>query len=227
MLISRVLLQRVHQSRLRMASNFVDAHTHLIHEQFEGPGIIDSIIEKCNASGLDKIVVNGLDPKSNRAILDLCMKYPQMLVPALGIYPLDACAKSIQANRSIWTHDFDPPEVFDTDAEIEFIDQMAAKKLIIAVGECGLDKHYVKDVECMNEQEDVLRKLMKVAKKHDIPLILHTRKAEERVLEILIEEGVKKADFHCFCGKPKLGVKIAEAGTLLLEHSHTYSLNQS
>jgi TatD DNase family protein len=56
---------------------------------------------------------------------------------------------------------------------------------------------------------------MKIAKKYDIPIILHTRKAEERVLELLIEEGVVKADFHCFCGKAALGVKIAENGYYL------------
>ncbi len=40
-----------------------------------------------------------------------------------------------------------------------------------------------------------------VAVKHDIPIILHSRKAEKRVFEMLKEEGVVKADFHCYCGK--------------------------
>ena len=40
---------------------------------------------------------------------------------------------------------------------------------------------------------------------------------------MLIEEGVTKADFHCFCGKAKLGVKIAEAGI----HQHIPSLPHS
>lgn len=47
-----------------------------------------------------------------------------------------------------------------------------------------------------------------MAKKHDLPLILHTRKAEARTFEILQEMGVTKADFHCFCGKAKLGKKV-------------------
>ena len=42
---------------------------------------------------------------------------------------------------------------------------------------------------------------VQVAKRHDLPIILHTRKAEARVLEMLLEEQVVKADFHCFCGK--------------------------
>lgn len=92
---------------------------------------------------------------------------------------------------------------------------MARQKKIIALGECGLDKHYLKDDTTFAEQERVLRKLMKIAKKYDLPIILHTRKAEERVLELLIEEGVVKADFHCFCGKAALGVRIAENGYYL------------
>ena len=92
---------------------------------------------------------------------------------------------------------------------------MARQKKIIALGECGLDKYYLKDDETFAEQERVLRKLMRIAKKYDLPIILHTRKAEERVLELLIEEGVVKADFHCFCGKAALGVRIAENGYYL------------
>jgi len=92
---------------------------------------------------------------------------------------------------------------------------MAKQKKIIALGECGLDKHYLKDDTTFAEQERVLRKLMRIAKKYDLPIILHTRKAEERVLELLIEEGVVKADFHCFCGKAALGERIAKHGYYL------------
>ena len=53
----------------------------------------------------------------------------------------------------------------------------------------------------MAEQERVLRKLMKLSVKHDLPIILHSRKAEKRVFELCKEEQVTKADFHCFAGK--------------------------
>jgi TatD DNase family protein len=117
--------------------------------------------------------------------------------------------------EDLWKHSFPPPDKFDVDKEIDFIDELARTKQIIAVGECGLDKHYLTDAVSMNEQERVLRKLMRVAKKHDLPIILHTRKQEERTLELLLEEGVVRADIHCFCGKPKLGLKYAEAGYYL------------
>ncbi len=53
---------------------------------------------------------------------------------------------------------------------------------------------------------------MKIAKTRGIPIILHSRKAEQRVFEMLCEERVQKALFHCFCGKMKLAKSIASAG---------------
>lgn len=137
---------------------YVDVHAHLIHEKFIGEE--DHIAARCREAGLDFVVVNGLEPKSNRAILDLCSRHSNLL-PALGIYPLDAACHVIHPGGN-WLHPFDPPEKFDVDAEIAFIDSMAAEKRIVAVGECGLDKHYLTDEGSMAEQEQVLRKLMRV-----------------------------------------------------------------
>lgn len=194
-----------------ISRSYVDVHAHLTHEQFNGEE--DSIIEKCISSGLEYIICNGLEPISNRQVLQISERNPSVL-PALGIYPLDAACHVIERGKN-WNHDFDPPEKFDIEAEVDFINSMADQKKIVAVGECGLDKHYLTDEVSMHEQERVLRLLIKVAKNHDIPIILHTRKAEARVLEMLLEEGVTKADFHCFCGKAKLGQKIAAAGYYL------------
>lgn len=106
-----------------------------------------------------------------------------------------------------------------------YIDELAARKEIVAIGECGMDKHYLTDDRSLQEQERVLRMLMRVAVKHDIPLILHTRKAERRVFDMLQEEGVTKADFHCFCGKSKLGLQIAQAGYYLSIPSNVINPN--
>ncbi len=79
----------------------------------------------------------------------------------------------------------------------------------------GLDRYYIDTDETNKEQERVLRALMQIAKSADIPIILHSRKAERRVFELLLEEGVKKAVFHCFGGKMKLAKEIAHAGYFL------------
>lgn len=176
-------------------SNYVDVHCHLFDEKFKDRQ--NEIEQKCRDAGLEFIIINGLEPKTNRKTLEMCESVPEYL-PALGIYPLEACCNVY--NDSNWTASFPPPEKFDVDAEVDFIDEMCTEHKIIAIGEAGLDAHYVNTPEVLAEQERVLRKLMKLSVKHDIPIILHTRKAEERTLELLLEEGVKKADMHCFGG---------------------------
>lgn len=182
---------------------YVDVHAHLIHESFASDA--DAAAERAAAAGVTRVIVNGLEPKSNRAILALCARHPN-LRPALGIYPVDAIAAKI--NRQAWPHAFPPPEPFDADAEVDFIASVADR--LIAIGECGLDNHW--DTTHLAEQERVLRRLIEVALAADKPLILHTRKAEERTFAILREMNVTRADFHCFGGKLKLAQQIAEAG---------------
>lgn len=61
---------------------YTDAHAHLIHDQFRGEE--DSIVAKCQQYGLQHIIVNGLEPKSNREVIDLCSKHHPTLLPAIG-----------------------------------------------------------------------------------------------------------------------------------------------
>ncbi|CAM9134136.1 unnamed protein product [Choristocarpus tenellus] len=193
--------------------NYVDVHCHLTHCRFQGEE--DIVANRARISGLEYCVVNGLDPASNREVLQLCSRHSHLL-PAVGIYPLDAAASVITPD--MWSHlpeRFTAPARFDTDAEIDFIDQAAARGEVVAVGECGLDRFYLSDDSFLVEQERVLRMLLRVSVKHDLPVILHSRKAEARVFEMLIEEGVSKAIFHCYSGKIKLALKIAEAGYMV------------
>ena len=185
---------------------YVDVHAHLIHRSFEGEE--DCVAQRAAAAGLEYVIVNGLEPVSNRRVVSLCERHPHLL-PACGIYPVDAIAGLI--NRATWSAEFDPPEPFCVDTEIAWIDDNADK--LIAVGECGLDQYWV--TEYAEEQERVFRALCRVAIRHDLPVIIHTRKAERRAFEILQEEGVVRADFHCFGGKLKLARAIAEAGYYL------------
>ena len=186
---------------------YVDVHAHLIHPKFTGEE--DEVALRAKDKGLEFIIVNGLEPISNREVLKLCQRHDHLL-PALGIYPLDAMAAQIR-DSGTWEQPFDPPTVFDVDEEIAFIDSQAAH--LVAVGEIGLDQHWIKDHPAA--QERVFTKLVEVAQKHDLPIIIHSRKAERRCFDILQEMNVKKADFHCYGGKLKLAKQIAAAGYYL------------
>ncbi len=185
---------------------YVDVHTHLTHEAFAHDA--DEAARRAADAGLDCVIVNGMEPRSNRLVLDLCHRW-EHLYPALGIYPVDAVAGTI--DRAAWSYDFGPPEPFDVDVEIDFIGSVADD--LVAIGECGLDQYWIRDQP--EEQERVLRRFCEVALAHDKPLILHSRKAETRTFEILQEMGIRRADFHCFGGKLKLARRIAEAGYYL------------
>ncbi len=186
-----------------------DVHTHLTHPAFAGA--LDEVVARAVDAGVARIVCNGTDPDSNRQVLGLADRYPAVY-PAIGIYPVDAGAGAI--DRATWPHEhYAPPEPFDVDAEIAFIDAMGQR--IAAVGECGLDSYWVRTEAFDRAQESVLERLCEVAIRHDIPVILHSRKAERRTFEVVREAGVRRADFHCFSGKLELAREIADAGYYL------------
>ena len=181
-------------------SFYVDVHTHLTHERFSED--CEEVIRQAEQKGLGAIVVNGLEPVSNRQILDMAKRHP-VCRAALGIYPVDAVV-------SLLPEDF-PFHVatFDVDAEIGFIKTQAEQGLIAAVGECGLDGHWL-ETTTDAEQERVFCALASIAKAADIPVIVHSRKKELRCLELLKELQVEKVNMHCFSGKSRLGAKYAE-----------------
>ncbi|NRA65081.1 MAG: TatD family hydrolase [Pseudobacteriovorax sp.] len=176
----------------------VDVHCHLTHKQYSEDLL--AVIERANQAEV-AIVVNGLETQSNREILKMAATHKNIL-PALGIYPLEALTGM----------PLDLPfEIsnFDLEAEIAFIREQAQAGTIVAVGECGLDGYWVGE-ETFAKQEEVFLRLLEIASEADIPVIIHSRKREKRVIEILEHHGQKRVDFHCYCGKSKWAISAAE-----------------
>jgi TatD DNase family protein len=178
---------------------YVDVHSHLTHEDFSSD--LPEVVARANAAGLGAIIVNGLEPKSNRRILELAATYP-IIKPALGIYPLDAINGFVDALPH-------PIDRFDTDQEIAFIEEQIIAGRVFAIGECGLDGYWVGE-ETFAEQERVFVALIEKSITHGLPLIIHTRKREERAMEILAHHQAPLVDFHCYGGKSKAAIQGAE-----------------
>lgn len=180
-------------------AGLVDVHTHLTHKKFSG--ILSDVMAEVSAE-MHSVICNGLEPTSNRQIIEWAKSNPK-IKPALGIYPIDAV-------NGILPSDF-PFEVknFDVNEEIKFISQNAEKGKLIAIGECGIDGHWLGE-ETYSEQEKVFEELINIAKKNNLPVIIHTRKLEKRSIEILHHNRVEKVNFHCFGGKVKLALKASE-----------------
>jgi TatD DNase family protein len=180
--------------------HYVDVHTHLTHEKFHGD--LKQVIERAANEDFRALVVNGLEPISNRQILKLAEDY-EIVQPALGIYPINAVNKLLSSD---FVHEVAPFDVF---SEIDFIEQQAKAGRLAAVGECGLDAYWL-DQPTFALQEQVFQGLIDIALAYDLPIIIHTRKLEKRSIEIMRSREVKKVNFHCFGGKVKLAIQAAQ-----------------
>lgn len=86
---------------------------------------------------------------------------------------------------------------YDDGLEAELITQLADPR-VAAVGEIGLDYHY--DLSPRDDQREVFRRQVRVAKECGLPVILHVREAHDDALAIMRDEGFPKAGtlLHCF-----------------------------
>jgi len=178
---------------------YVDVHTHLTHDRFRD--CLEDTVARAQNAGLGAIVVNGLEPNSNREILSMAARH-DIVKPALGIYPVDAVCNQLPDDFELQVRRF------DVDAEIEFISEQATSKRLIAIGECGLDGYWL-DADTHAEQERVFESLVDIAMQNQIPVIIHTRKMEVRAAEILRHLGARLVDFHCYGGKVKNAIRWA------------------
>ena len=144
---------------------------------------LDDVLERAKKNNVKLIINNGLNPQSNRKTLELSKKY-EMIKPALGIYP--DCVSKI-----------------DVDSELRFIKDNA-----FAIGEVGLDG----TEENMELQKEVFVKIINLANEINKPLIIHSRKAEKEVIELLEKNNAKKVILHCFQGDFGLIKKAVKLG---------------
>ena len=179
---------------------YVDVHAHLTDPRFGDD--LDQVVARAEAAGLDAIIVNGLEPQSNRAVLAMANRH-RIVKPALGIYPIDAVCDRLPPGLPF------PVARFDIEAELGAIEAAAAAGLLAAIGECGLDGHWVGQ-ETFPRQDEVFERLIHIAQTHALPLIIHTRKLEERAASILRNQRVTRVNFHCFGGRTAWAKRWAE-----------------
>lgn len=158
---------------------FIDIHSHL-----DLCKNVSQIIENAKKKRVN-IITCGVDVKSNRKALEFKSLYN--IGVCLGIYPVDALKLSDK----------------EIDSEIEFISNN--KEKIKGIGEVGLDLKHGNNIE---KQKEILTKFVLLAKKLDIPIIIHSRQAEKQAIELLENIGYNKVIMHCFSGNMKLVKRI-------------------
>ena len=179
----------------------IDIHSHLDHPLLINK--IEEIIYRAKNAGLKHIITNGINPETNRICLELSKKY-DIVKCAMGLYPRSALKK--ETENSGYPIKF---EDFDINEEIAFIRKN--KDNIVAVSEVGLD--FVNG-ESKQQIED-FGKMIKLAEELHKPIVIHSRKAEQKCVEMLESSSNKKIIMHCFCGKKSLIKRVADNGWFL------------
>jgi TatD DNase family protein len=183
-----------------------DVHAHLTHPHLLSD--IEGVVARAEAAGLSTIVSNGLNPADNAAVLELSERFP-IVKPAFGLYPVDAVLAEMNAAGETYPGQ---REVWATGDAIAWVRDHVEQA--IAVGEIGLDGHWVKE-PFWPAQDEAFRTLVRLAMDADKPIIIHTRKRERRTLELLDELGATRVNWHCFTGRLSLAREIAKRGHYL------------
>lgn len=184
---------------------FVDVHAHLDDSRFE-KDLID-VLRKAEKKGVICIINSGVNPETNRKSLYLSRKN-SLVKSSFGLYPVDSIAEKINGLSDDYPRQITP---FCVDDELEWIEEH--KEDCVAIGEIGLDFQIAPDYK--KEQIEVFEKVLKLAKKLNKPVIIHSRKAELECIEILEKFRMKKVIMHCFSGKKSLIKRCVENGWFL------------
>jgi TatD DNase family protein len=166
----------------------VDSHCHLHAEELSQ---FRDRVKKGDVEELEFVVDAGLDPDTNRQVLELANQSPQV-VAAVGLHPTRT-------------------ESFDA---VEEVARQIENENPAAVGEIGMDFHHVTDEGARSRQREVFKRLLEVAEREDLPVVCHTRNAEDEVLEVL--DGFEiEAYLHCFNGRPELAQEAVDRGYMI------------
>lgn len=167
---------------------FIDTHCHLFNEYYDD---IEEIIRKCKDNNIKYIIVSGCDKKTNIEVLELISKY-DMVYGSLGFHPTEL-------------KDF----CYD---DLEWLEEHINDNKIVAVGEIGLDYHY--ENSDREKQINVLRRQLEIAKKHDKPIIFHSRDSIGDTYNIL-EEYKLRGSIHCYSGSVEMARKFISLGYMI------------
>ncbi len=155
-----------------------DTHTHLYSEAFAEDQ--KEMMDRAKINGVQRFFIPAIDSGYVDAMYALEKEYPENVFLMMGLHPT-----SVKENYK---------------EELAFVEQQFKDRSFYAVGEIGIDLYW--DKSTLAIQQDAFRQQIKLAKRLNLPIVIHCRDAFDAIFEILEEE--KAPDlfgiFHCFTG---------------------------
>ena len=198
----------------------LDTHCHIDEEAFEPDR--EEVIARQQQSGVQAMIVPGVNVASINSVMELCHAHPGYCYPALGLHPEDV--------KADWRE-----QLATVEAAIR-----AHRDELVAIGEIGLDYYWDKTFK--EEQKEVLRRQLLLARELNLPVILHNREATEDILSIVntiandqspitndqspMTNNQLRGVFHCYSGSKetaeiilKMGFYLGIGGVLTFKNS--------
>ena len=178
----------------------IDTHCHIDEEAFASDR--EEVIARQRENGVQAMIVPGVNVASIETVLDVCHRHPNYCYPALGLHPEDV--------KADWEEQL---------ATVESAIREHRNELV-AIGEIGLDYYWDKTFK--EEQKEVLRRQLVLARELDLPVILHNRESTEDIIRIVREVQMMKCEnakmnklvgvFHCFSGSKETAERVLGMG---------------
>ena len=172
----------------------IDSHCHLDYEPMFSN--LDNVIKRADQSNVKIMLTISVADKKYNNIIEITNKYTNVY-GTYGIHPHEAKNHS-KINKDI------------------IIERLNISKKIIGIGETGLDFYYNHSEKA--DQIFCFLEHIKAAQKTHLPLIVHTRSAEEDTIRIL-KENIEKNDLkiliHCFTGTKDFAFKLLDIGAYI------------
>ncbi|WP_436865140.1 TatD family hydrolase [Staphylococcus saprophyticus] len=159
----------------------IDTHVHLNADQYDED--LEEVIERARENGVDRMFVVGFDTPTVERTMELIDQY-EFIYGIIGWHPVDA--------------------IDCTEERLEWIEKLAVHPKVIGIGETGLDYHWDKSPK--DVQQALFRKQIALAKRVNLPIIIHNREATQDCVNILKEEHAEEIGgiMHSFSASPEI-----------------------
>lgn len=170
--------------------HFIDTHTHLYLKQFDDDR--EAMINRAIEAGVQRMYLPNIDRKTVAAMNALAQQFPKHCFAMMGLHPCHVNA--------------------DYQKEIDYVAGELDSEHYVAVGETGLDYHW--DTTCVEQQKDALTQQILLAKKHELPIVLHTRESFDDTYALIEKHNDESLTgvFHCFGDSVENAMKVRDLG---------------
>ncbi len=169
-----------------------DSHAHYDDDRFNGDR--DEVLKSLKDYNVGNILNIGSSMETSRFSVDLSEKY-DFVYASVGVHPSETGEL--------------------TDADMEELKELTEHKKVKAIGEVGLDYHYLPDDVEPEVQKKWFKRQLDLAKELNLPVIIHDRESKGECIEILKEKQISNGVFHCYSGSAETAKEILKMGFMI------------